>query len=42
MGAALGSVSEMFGGIGDFLTFDVMEQGLDMFNQMQSMAEKAI
>jgi hypothetical protein len=42
MGAAFGTASEFFGGIGDFLTFDVMEQGLDMFNQMKSMAEQAV
>ena len=41
-GAATGALSEMFGGIGDFLTFDVMGQGMEIFNQVKGMAEKAI
>lgn len=41
-GSLVGTIGEGITGLGDFLTFDVMSQGLDMFNQMQSMAEKAI
>jgi hypothetical protein len=42
LGDAFGAGSEMLGGLGDLMTFDMMGTGLDMFGQMKDMASQMI